>query len=284
MAEEAMDAQQESKKEEKARKKEEKKKNKEAKKAAKQDIEMAEEPETAGGKIVVVFATIVIIAIWLGILALLVKLDVGGFGSTVLYPILKDVPYVNQILPEVKLVEDGSDPDYPYQTLSEAIEQIKKLEGELETAMQANKDDGAKIEDLQSQVRKLKKYKENEAAFELLKQEFYEEVVFGDNALDISEYQKFYEGIEPDNAEILYKEVVEQQQYDDKVDEYVKRYSSMKPKEAAAIFDTMTDNLKLVARILEKMTSEKSSDILASMNVDTAAKLTEMMEPDKNEK
>lgn len=282
MAEEAMDAQQDSKKEEKARKKEEKKKKKEEKKAAKQDSEMAEEPETAGGKIVVVFATIVIIAIWLGILALLVKLDVGGFGSTVLYPILKDVPYVNQILPEVKLADDGTDPDYPYQTLNEAIEQIKKLEGELETAMQANKDDGAKIEDLQSQVRKLKKYKENEAAFELLKQEFYEEVVFGDNALDISEYQKFYEGIEPDNAEILYKEVVEQQQYDDKVDEYVKRYSSMKPKAAAAIFDTMTDNLKLVARILEKMSSENSSEILSAMNVDTAAKLTEMMEPDKN--
>ena len=33
------------------------------------------------------------------------------------------------------------------------------------------------------------------------------------------------------------------------MDDYVKTYSSMKPKEAAAIFDTMTDNLQLVADI-----------------------------------
>lgn len=282
MAEEAMEGQQESKKEEKARKKEEKKQKKQEKKAAKQDSEMEEEQETVGGKIVVVFATIVIIAIWLGILAMIVKLDIGGFGSTVLYPILKDVPYVNKILPEVKAADDGTDPDYPYQTLEEAVAQIKVLEGDLEKALQSKKDGEAKIEDLQSQVRKLKKYKENEAAFEALKQQFYDEVVFGDNALDISEYQKFYEGIEPDNAEVIYKEVIEQQQFDDKIDEYVKRYSSMKAKEAAEIFDTMTDNLKLVARILENMSAENSSDILAAMNTDTAAKLTEMMEPTKN--
>ena len=50
---------------------------------------MVEEQETVGGKLIVAVATIVIIAIWLGILALLVRLDVGGFGSTVLYPILR---------------------------------------------------------------------------------------------------------------------------------------------------------------------------------------------------
>lgn len=281
MPEEAMEAQN-SKKEEKARKKEEKKKKKQEKKAAKQDVEMAEEQDTVGGKLIVAFATIVIIAIWLGILALLVRLDVGGFGSTVLYPLLKDVPYVNKILPEVRVDEDIDNADYPYKTVDAAIERIKELEGELEASMQGNKDDAAKIEDLQSQVRKLRKYRDNEAEFEALKQEFYEEVVFGDDALDISEYQKFYEAIEPDNAEILYKEVIEQQEYDDKVDDYVKTYSSIKPKEAAAIFDTMTDNLSLVKRILEKMSSANRGEILAAMNQDTAAKLTEMLEPTKN--
>ena len=139
----------------------------------------------------------------------------------------------------------------------------------------------AKIEDLQSQVRKLKKYRDNEAEFETLRQEFYEEIVFGEDAPDISEYQKFYEAINPDNAEVLYKEVVEQTEYDSKVDDYVKTYSSMKPKEAAAIFDTMTDNLSLVRRILEKMSSANRANILAAMNQDTAAKLTEMLEPSK---
>lgn len=276
-----MEAQQDSKKEEKARKKEEKLKKKQEKKAARQESEMAEEQETAGGKLVVFFATIVIIAIWLGILALLVRLDVGGFGSTVLYPILKDVPYVNKILPEAKKKEEENE-DYPYKTLDEAIARIQELEGELDGSLQSDKDKDARIEELQAQVRKYRKYRDNEAAFETLKQEFYEEVVFGDDAPDISEYQKFYEAIDPDNAEVLYKEVVEQGQYNDKVNDYVKTYSSMKAKEAAAIFDTMTDDMSLVKRILEKMTSESRADILSAMSEDNAAKLTKMLEPDKN--
>ena len=280
MPEEAMESQADAKKQEKARKKEEKKKKKQEKKAARQDQEMAEEQETVGGKLIVAFATLVIIAIWLGILALLVRLDVGGFGSTVLHPLLKDVPYVNKILPEVQ-VDTKAEEDYPFQTLDEAIARIKELEGELETALQTDKDSSAKIEDLQSQVRKLKKYRDNEAEFETLRQEFYEEIVFGEDAPDICEYQKFYEAINPDNAEVLYKEVVEQTEYDSKVDDYVKTYSSMKPKEAAAIFDTMTDNLSLVRRILEKMSSANRANILAAMNQDTAAKLTEMLEPSK---
>ncbi len=281
MPEQAMEAQQDSKKLEKERKKEEKRKKKEAKKAAKQDHEMEEEQETAGGKFVVALATIVIIAIWLGILALVVRLDVGGFGSTVLYPLLKDVPYVNKILPEVR-VEEGEGSEYGYATLEQAIAQVKKLEGQLEKALQSNKDRKAKVEDLQAQVRKLRTYRDNEAEFETLRQEFYEEVVFGDKAPDIEEYKKFYEGIAPDNAEVLYKEVLEQSQYDDNVDKYVNTYSSMKAKEAAAIFDTMTDNLSLVKRILEKMSAENRANILAAMNEDTAAKLTEMLEPSKN--
>lgn len=280
MPEEAMEAQQDSKKAEKERKKQEKKKKKEAKKAARQDQEMAEEQETVGGKLIVALATVAIIAIWLGILALIVRLDVGGFGSTVLHPLLKDVPYVNRILPEVK-EESDNDPDHPYTTLEEALAQIQKLEKELETALQSDKDGQAKIEDLRAQVRKLKKYRENEAEFEQLRQDFYEEVVFSDDAPDIAEYKKFYEGIAPDNAEVLYKEVVEQLEYDEDVDQYVKTYSAMKPKEAASIFDTMTDNLSLVRRILEKMSSENRANILAAMNEDTAAKLTEMLEPSK---
>ena len=281
MPDNAMEAQQDSKKEEKARKKEEKLKKKQEKKAARQESEMAEEQETAGGKLVVFFATIVIIAIWLGILALLVRLDVGGFGSTVLYPILKDVPYVNKILPEAKKKEEENE-DYPYKTLDEAIARIQELEGELDGSLQSDKDKDARIEELQAQVRKYRKYRDNEAAFETLKQDFYEEVVFGDDAPDISEYQKFYEAIDPDNAEVLYKEVVEQGQYNDKVNDYVKTYSSMKAKEAAAIFDTMTDDMSLVKRILEKMTSESRADILSAMSEDNAAKLTKMLEPDKN--
>ena len=77
----------------------------------------------------------------------------------------------------------------------------------------------------------------------------------------------------------MYKQVVEQTLYDEKVEEYVKTYSSMKPKEAAAIFNTMTDDLKLVAEILMSMDAQSRADILGKMDAATAAKITEIMEP-----
>ena len=59
--------------------------------------------------------------------------------------------------------------------------------------------------------------------------------------------------IDPENAEVLYKQVVQQLEEDEEVMNYVKTYTSMKPKEVAAIFDTMEDNLALVSRILGRM-------------------------------
>ena len=61
--------------------------------------------------------------------------------------------------------------------------------------------------------------------------------------------------------------------------DYVKAYSQMKPKQAAAIFDTMTDNLKLVAQILDGMDADSRAAILGKMTSDTAAKVTEIMKP-----
>ena len=64
---------------------------------------------------------------------------------------------------------------------------------------------------MEAQSQKLKEYEANEAAFEEEKEKFYNEVVFSDQAPDIEQYKEYYESIDPDNAELLYKQVVEQQ-------------------------------------------------------------------------
>ena len=60
----------------------------------------------------------------------------------------------------------------------------------------------------------------------------------------------------------------------------MKTYSEMKPKDAAKIFEAMTDNLNLVSRILGSMSSKQRSDILAAMDAEVAAKLTKIMDPE----
>ena len=265
----------------KAAKKAEKARKKAEKKAAKNmetDLENTEEEEGGSSKLAVALVTLVIIIVWLAILALLIKWDVGGFGSTVMRPLLKDIPYVNRILPDSE--DDlSTEEDYPYKNMDEAVAYIKELEQELAQAQQGSSENSAYIADLEAQSQKLKEYEANEAAFEEEKEKFYNEVVFSDQAPDIEQYKEYYESIDPDNAELLYKQVVEQQQTDSKISDYVKGYSQMKPKEAAAIFDTMTDNLNLVAQILENMDAQSRADILGKMNSDTAAKVIEIMNP-----
>ena len=165
--------------------------------------------------------------------------------------------------------------------MDDAIDRIKELDLQLDEAQNKKKKDKQTIKDLKKQIKDLSTYKEDQAAFEKEKEKFYEEVVFSDEAPDINEYKTYYESIDPENAEVLYKQVVEQITYDDEVQDYAKTYSQMKPKEAAAIFDTMTDNLGLVSDILMCMGAQARADILGKMNAETAAKLTEIMEPSK---
>ncbi|MEY8392066.1 hypothetical protein AALA98_11975 [Lachnospiraceae bacterium 45-W7] len=260
------------KKAEKARKKEEKNKNK-------QNQEELPEEEESGSKLAVIFATIIFIIIWLAILALVIKMDIGGFGSTVLQPILKDVPYINKILPESAKEEPTVDAQYPYTTLNEAIERIKELEVELSNAQSKSQGSSDNVAQLQAEVERLKEFENQQAAFEQQKNEFYKEVVFNENAPDISEYKAYYESIDPANAEVLYKQVIQQQQGDAQIQDYVNTYASMKPKQAAALMEQMTDDLKLVAKILQNMDTDARAKILDAMDSQIAARLTKIMEP-----
>lgn len=265
-------------------KKAEKARRREAKRLQKQSRQNGEMPEGTqeedeGGGFAVVFVTIVIVVIWLAILVLLIKWDVGGFGSTVMTPILKNVPYINKILPETDNGLSDTETEYPYQTLDEAISYIKTLELELQEAQKGNQDSSAYVAQLEDEVKKLKEYEANEAAFEAEKEKFYNEVVFSDEAPDINEYRQYYESIDPAYAEELYKQVIEQQEEEEEIQDYVESYSKMKPKQAAAIFNTMTNNLQLVAKILENMNAQARADILGNMDEETAAKVTEIMNP-----
>ena len=53
----------------------------------------------------------------------------------------------------------------------------------------------------------------------------------------------------------------------------------MKPKQAAAIMEQMTDNLELVAKILQNMKTADRSAILGAMDSEIAARITKIMEP-----
>ncbi len=265
------------------------KEQKDQKKAAKarakeieaEEAQLYEDEEQGGGSVFLV--TFVIVLIWIAILCLVIKLDLGGFGSSVLKPILKDVPIVNLILPAgtEAVVDDEESGAYGgYSDLKEAVDYIKELELELERANSANTVSAEDIAAMKAEIGRLKTFEDAQVEFQRIKTQFYEEVVYAEKGPGIEEYQKYYESIDPSTAEFLYKQVVSQEEETDEIQDYAKAYSEMKPKQAAAIFEGMTDNLDLVARILGVMQPAERGAILGAMDSEIAAKITKIMDPE----
>ena len=268
--------------EKKKLKEEQKKQKKEAKKRAKeieaQEAELSADDESGG--FFTVIATIGIILVWVAILCVVIKLDVGGFGSKVLTPLLKDVPVVNLILPNSQNSGNISTENGGYTNLNDATEQIKNLELQRQQAQTDNLKLQEDVANLKAENARLQEFEDKQVEFQRIKNEFYEEVVYAENGPGAEAYQKYYESMDPTTAEYLYKQVIAQLQEDKSVQDYASAYSSMKPKKAAAIFEQMTDNLNLAARILKTMSAENRGDILAEMDPAIAAKLTKIMDPE----
>ncbi len=239
--------------------------------------------EESGGKkkskVMTSLIAVFIVLIWIAIFALLIKLDVGGFGSSVLAPVLKDVPVINKILPDTGETGLSSDTGVTYTTLQEAIDRINELENEV-AIYKSNSDENAEtISTLQAENERLKAYEENQTYFEQLKKKFDEEVVYADNAPDIDTYKSWYEEMDPDNAAEIYRQVTEQLAMDQVIQNLADYYSSMKATAAASVFEEMTGDLEKVAHILSCMKKDKAGDILAAMDSTLAAKLTLLIYP-----
>lgn len=264
------------KNEQKAQRKEAKQR---AKEISKQEAQLSEDEDGSGVSVVLV--TIVIVIIWLAILCLLIKLDVGGFGSGVLAPVLKDVPVINKILPVDSVVTTDDEEAYGgYTSLRDAVDYIRELELELERAQTISNTDSEELQELRAEIARLQTFEDAQVEFERIKTEFYEEVVYADKGPGAEEYQKYYESMDPATAEYLYKQVVEQIEANKELQAYAQAYAEMKPKEAAAIFESMTDDLDLAAKILYQMSAEDRGKILGVMDSEIAARLTKIMDPD----
>lgn len=269
--------------EKKQLKRQQKEQRKEAKRRAreiaKRESALAEEEESNG--LLTFGATVLIVVLWLAVICVIIKLDVGGFGSNVMKPLLKDIPVINAILPGNSLTETTDPESYGgYTNLRDAVEQIRNLELELERAQLNVASRDEELNSLKAEVIRLKEFEEKQVEFQRIRTEFYEEVVYADKGPGVEEYQEYYESMDPTTAEYIYKQVVTQMEESSEIKEFAATYSQMKPKQAAGIFEAMTDNLDLAARILSVMTAEERGQILGVMDAEIAARLTKILDPE----
>ena len=252
---------------------------KKAKELESQERELDEQIDGSSASVVIV--TLFIILIWLGILVLLVKMDVGGFGSNVLTPILKDVPVINKILPSESTSETTKNEEAygGYNSLKDAVEQIKTLEKQLDQAQSTNATYAEQIDTLKTEVQRLKTFEDNQVEFQKIKEQFYEEVVYAENGPGADEYRQYYEEMDPTTAEALYKQVIQTEAADKQMQEYANTFSNMQASEAAAILGNMTDNLDLAASILKNLDVSTRGAILGAMDSAIAARIVKIMDP-----
>ncbi len=270
--------------EKKQLKKEQREQKKEAKRRAKEIAkrEDALNEDDEGNGLLTFGATILIVALWLAVICIIIKLDIGGFGSSVLTPILKDVPIINRILPGQEFLTETTDSENygGYTSLKDAVEQIKNLELELE---RVQTESAAKDEDLKSlkaEVLRLKEFEEKQVEFQRIRTEFYEDVVYSEKGPGVEAFQEYYESMDPTTAEYIYKQVIVQLEESQEIQNFAATYSEMKPKQAAGIFEAMTDNLNLAARILRVMSAEDRGAIMGVMDAEVAARLTKILDPE----
>jgi hypothetical protein len=246
---------------------------KRAKEIAKQEGEL--DDGEGGGGFMTFFSTVLIVAVWLALIVLAIKLDVGGFGSNVLAPVIQDIPVIRNILPSDTL-GDVSSTSGDVTTLKS---RIADLEQQLQVIQSAAGAETEQIINLQAEVARLKQFEDKQVEFERIQRSFYEEVVYAENGPGADTFRQYYEEMNPELAESLYKQVVTEAEADAKIKDYVKTYSAMKPAQAAAIFESMTDDMNLIAQILGAMTAYERGAILGAMDTEIAARITKLLNP-----
>ncbi len=246
-----------------------------AKKDKIQDLD--KEERGGGGKILTVLIIFLIVLIWLAILALLIKFDVGGLGSEVLRPVLKDIPVINRILPDVSEEQEAYENAYPYKNLAEAVEYIKELEKLVDKYREENSDYAARQAEMQKELDSLRHYEEEQDAFAKLREEFDKEVVFNEKAPSTDEYLKWYAAMYPNNAAKIYEQLLEKQMIEDKIQKQADDLALMDPAAAADVLSEMSSDIDLVCRLLDCMKKSIRSAIMEEMDPLYAARIVNRM-------
>lgn len=205
---------------------------------------------TGKGKAICVAVFLIAIALLFGFIIALIKTDAGGFASASLAPVIGDVPIVRSILPK----------DLQRKTTKELL------------AEQNTQSDSSTTQDTQNAAAS----DPNAAGTNGSNTASNDPNVAGTNGNNTASNDPNAAGTNGSNTASTDSQAADSQAADDAaIQDYVQTYTSMRPKNAAQVFDSMMpDQLKLVVKILQNMKPSQRSAILAQMNVQNASDIT----------
>ncbi|MCR5824364.1 MAG: hypothetical protein K6G60_08045 [Lachnospiraceae bacterium] len=239
--------------------------------------ENAPAKEGLGTKLATFIIILIITVVWLAILALLIRIDAGGLGTT-LRPYLEEVPYLKLVLPPLTDEEIAYRERYPYKNIKEAVEHINYLEKLVDKYSEENDDYAARLKELQEENDSLQHFSEEYDEYLRLKEEFDRKVIYGDKALSSDEFIKWFEAMRPETAAKIYEELAAQKTVSAAAQDIATVISKMKAKDAAKMLEEFTSDVDFICRIFECLKVSQVSDILTQMTKDDslfAARVTD---------
>lgn len=221
-----------------------------------------------------------LIVVILLVLVLLLKLDVGGLGSEIIGPKIKNIPYAKVILPPMPEPVNKELEKYDFDTTDQAVEVLKNTEDSLKEKEKEVEKLNEEMNQLMKENERLKVFEENQLQFEKDKEEFDSSVV---SMTSDKEFISWYEKIDPKNAAKIYEESIKNVADEEELKKLVAMYQEMKAANAAPILEDMTrTRIQMVSAILSKLDPKQAGDILGAMTKKTASKLTSYMYPQEN--
>lgn len=230
---------------------------------------------------------IVVITIVFGsVFYFMIRNNVGGLAERY-RPAIQNIPLVRLALPAA---HDSDDPKYmtedeiknKYIEFKNENEALKKQLADANTRLNeylAFRDDYDQLVlDTEKKANdanaKEAAIREKELQLNELKGKIDELIANGDK----ESFKAYFEELDPENAKLIYAEIVKEQQVDENIKKFAQVYEVMDAAAAAAIFEQLGNaELDMTADTLKVMKKENSSAILESMTPEFAAKVTEKL-------
>jgi|GEM_PF-1655590 len=247
---------------------------KRAEKEAEKEAKLRKKEGKARGKksragLVILLVVLLLVA---GATAAIV-LNLFGFRTIIVNDVLMKIPIVNNLITPEPTPDELEGPSAAeLQTEVDALTKQKDADkAEIERLAALNATYLKEIERLTDFETRQLKYKEDKEAFDRM-------IAIN----DLMAYAKFYESVDPVNAEILYREYAKKSNATKEMRDYVNTFTAMDESNAAAGLEQMAAaDPELVVQILMAMNAEQRGLIMNEMTVQAVANLGRRMAPEQ---
>ncbi|MDQ2085892.1 DUF615 domain-containing protein [Herbivorax sp. ANBcel31] len=230
------------------------------------------------GILAFVTALVIVIGIIAGVFYLIIKNNFNGLAEDYRNEIRR-IPVLRNALPEAPEDYDPYAPEnLTDRELLNAYDEFRSRNSDLISELEQAKKIIRELEDIED------KYKELEIEYEKIKnyvdsveekELIVDEIIASGNK---EEFKEYFAVIDPENAQKIYTELMEEDIINEEALEFSRIYQDMDSSAAAEIFEELGDaKMDLVVYILKDMNNKNAALILEEMSENYAARVTEKL-------